>query len=122
MTDRAERLGNVLLEIHRQTCRGLKFEEITDIMVKERTIRYKSLYERAGVPFPGQNSGPPLEEIARWCAEHQYPPLHALAVNETGRPGYNYHNAPGWPQKCDYDNWPEEVRRCIEFNGYHDRI
>jgi len=125
MTDRALALGNTLLTLHRDTCRSFARcapDAISDGAVNERTIRYQRLYERAGVPFPGRNSGPPLAEIAQWCVENQYPPLHALAVNETGKPGFNYDQTPGWPDRCSLDNWHSDVRRCIAFDGYPEHI
>jgi hypothetical protein len=120
MTPKAEAIGNALLEIHRNTCRGqgLTPAAITDPMVKQRTIRYKTLYGKANVAFT-RKPGPPLEEVAHWCVQNNFPPLHALAVNHAGMPGFHYDGAPGG---CSLANWPQDVRACIAFPGYPDKI
>lgn len=120
MTPEARLIGNVLLGIHHELCLRqvpMEIAQLTKVMVDDRTIRYMSLFERAGVPFT-RNCGSPLAEIAYWCAENKFPPLHSLAVNESGKPGFNYHNTPGWPERCDLDNWDNDVRRCIAFERY----
>jgi hypothetical protein len=120
VTPEARAIGNVLLNIHDNTCRGHGFTtiDLTDAIVDSRTIRYRSAYDRAGVPF-SRDCGAPLAEIAEWCVENGYPPLHALVVNETGKPGFNYDGSPGGGR---LDKWDDEVRACIVFDGYPDMI
>jgi len=55
-----------------------------------------------------------LGEIADWCSTHGYPPLNALAVNDTGLPGDGHDGAGGFK----IVNWPAEVEQCIRFTGY----
>jgi hypothetical protein len=117
MTPKATALANILLDIHREKCRGQDFTGgISKEMVKERTITYKNLCEQARVRFARNVPGPLLNEIAKWCEQHRVPPLHALAVTRhTGKPGYNYNGAPGG---CSLAKWPEQVRKCIAYEKY----
>lgn len=122
MTLEACLIANVLLSIHREFCfeqrlTARDMTEITTVTVHGVTIRYKSLFERAGVPFT-RDCGSPLFEIAQWCADNKFPPLHSLAINESGKPGFNYEKTPGWPEQCSLDNWHNDVRRCILFDRY----
>jgi hypothetical protein len=102
MTAQALAIGNELLRIHQEMCRSGQDRTSVD----GRTIRYKSLFDRAGVPF-SRDCGPPLAEIAEWCADSGYPPFHALVVNQSGEPGFNYDGSAGG---CRLDNWCNEVR------------
>jgi len=59
-----------------------------------------------------------LGEVAEWCADNGYPPLNALAVNETGVPGVGFDGAGGFRM----DNWPADVEACVRFTEYPDRM
>jgi len=118
MTEEARVLTKELLRHHEQVCQklGVKLpDDVTDGMINQSIILYGVLCQRAGVPFLTRGVGQFLREVAEWCEQNDWPPLNALAVNvETRMPGEGYDGAPG----CDLLSWPEEVRRCIAFDGY----
>ncbi|MGH7437282.1 MAG: hypothetical protein ACRENE_16520 [Polyangiaceae bacterium] len=78
------------------------------------TIRYGLLCDRAGVGHVLRIVGNFLGEVAEWCAENEYPPINALAVNETGVPGEGYDGAGGFKAA----HWGDDVEKCIRFTGY----
>ena len=118
MTTESIAIANVLLKNHREFCRdfeGLMPESITDKMVKQSVIPYRSLCKWAGVPFLTDSIGRFLSEVGEWCEENGWPLLNSLAVNrETGLPSFGYDAAHGG----DLSLWPEHVRKCIAFAGY----
>ncbi|MCZ2153397.1 MAG: hypothetical protein LC114_05780 [Bryobacterales bacterium] len=122
MTAEATAIAKVLLRHHSQHCgayEGVIPKSITDTTVAQCVIFYGSLCERAGVPFLTHGVGRFLGEIAEWCEENGWPPLNSLAVNRaTGMPGVGYDGAPG----SDLLHWPEQVRKCIVFDGYPETI
>ncbi len=88
-------------------------------MIRDSTIEYGILSESAGHPNLGQAISNPLWEIAEWCVRNEWPPLTSLAVSkETHMPSEGYDKAAG----CSLIRWPDEVRRCIAFRGYPDRV
>lgn len=109
-------IGQALLDHHRYHCK------LDDGAIPTRDsclITYGTLCTNAGLPHVTRSSGTFLLEIAKWCAENDWPPLNALAVNgETQMPGDNYDLAPG----CSLLNWPGEVDSCIRFRGYPDQM
>lgn len=85
----ARALGQKLLEHHRARCSGMSIQpyDLTDSQVSRISIRYGALCQRAGMPFLTPSSGGFLREIAVWCEQEGWPPINALAVNESGLPG-----------------------------------
>jgi len=81
-------------------------------------VRYGDLCAKAGVPHLTRVVGPFLREIAEWCKAAGYPPLNALAVNQTGMPGEGYDGAGGYVM----NEWPKDVEACILFTGYPARL
>lgn len=122
MTHLARLLAAVLLERHRRICRAFNVgqpEAVGDDMIRDSTIEYGILSESAGHPNLGQAISNPLWEIAEWCVRNEWPPLTSLAVSkETHMPSEGYDKAAG----CSLIRWPDEVRRCIAFRGYPDRV
>ncbi|HZR64340.1 MAG TPA: hypothetical protein VFA85_04280 [Terriglobales bacterium] len=77
---------------------------------KDLLVTYKTLCEKAHVPFNRATIGGFLGEIAMWCRERSLPPINALAINKhDGKPGYNYTNAVG----CSDDTWPSDIGKCL---------
>jgi hypothetical protein len=122
VTPLARSLAEVLLDRHRRICRTFNVgqpEAVGDNMIQDSTIEYGILSESAGYPNLGQAVSNPLGEIAEWCATNSFPPLNSLAVSkETHMPSEGYERAAG----CSLLHWPEQVRRCIAFRGYPDRV
>jgi len=116
MTAGARALAQALLDHHKQVCRPRRGRHVS---VESCVIAYSLLCERAGVPFLTHSVGSFLREVADWCYANDWPPINALAVNRyTGMPGEGYDGAPG----CSLLRWPDEVRACIEFDGYPDVV
>lgn len=112
MSPEATAIMRVLLKHHRQVCRR-------DAPVESCLIVYGLLCDRAGVPFLTRSVGHFLGEVAEWCAAHKWPPINSLAVNQDSRmPGEGYEVAKG----CSLLTWPQEVRACIDFEGYPDAV
>src|SRR4051812_47289810 len=108
MTPIALAITEALLARHQAECQPGR-------PVNSCTIPYRQLCELAGYAEIVQSVGRYLRETAEWCAENNYPPLNALAVNAISQmPGDNYDLAAG----CNLLSWPDEVRTCIEFQGY----
>jgi hypothetical protein len=102
-------LVNALLERHRERCVSGNEPH------RRCTISYGELCRNAGVEHILRPVGSFLQDVAQWCADNEYPPLNSLAVNaDTQIPGESYDLAPG----CAFDNWEEDVQRCIAFRGY----
>jgi hypothetical protein len=78
------------------------------------TIRYGHLCTQAGVPHITRVVGGFLQEVTEWCTGQGYPPLSALAVNDTGMPGDGYDRASGFTLV----NWPKELEACVRFTAY----
>src|SRR5690348_13660196 len=117
MTEEAISLARTLLKHHRQVCMkyGATPQSVTDRMIQESVISYGTLCESAGVPFLTHGVGRFLDEIGQWCEENRWPLLNSLAVNrQTGMPGEGYDGAHGG----DLLLWPDQVRKCIAFQGY----
>ena len=115
MTPLAHELGNALLKRHSELCARLEVtpDTVTELMVQESTIPYKTLCENIGAPFVTESVGNYLNEVAEWCESCGLPPINALAVNgQTGVPGTGYFLAPG----CG--DWPKEVRESIACKKY----
>lgn len=112
MTPIAIALTQELLEHHRHVCRP-------GHAIGSCVITYHDLCERAGCSEILRSVGRFLLESAEWCNANKYPPINALAVNAESRmPGDSYDAAPG----CSLLSWPDEVRACIDFVGYPDRV
>jgi hypothetical protein len=121
VTAEAIALARIFLRHHEQNCRGIAEtpKSVTDGMIGQSVIYYGTLCDRAGMPFLTHGVGQFLGEIAEWCDENGWPPLNALAVNrETGMPGEGYDEASG----CALLKWPEQVRKCIAFDGYPETL
>lgn len=88
------------------------------IVPAQYTIRYSDLCARAGVPHLTRIIGSFLAEVAEWCDANGYPPLNALAVNDTGMPGGGYDGAGGFK----IIDWPTEVEDCIRYMSYPARL
>ena len=115
MTPESTAIASVLLKNHREFCRefeGLMPEEISDGMVEQSVIPYGDLCEWAGFPFLLPGVGRFLDEIGEWCEENDWPLLNSLAVNRKSR----------MPDGSDLLLWPDQVRRCIAFDGYPTKI
>lgn len=111
MTPEAKSLTQVLLDHHRNVCLPANHPHDPD----PYTIPYKTLCERAGVPWLTQSVGHFLQETAEWCDAKSWPPINSLAVNaDTRRPGEGYDNAPN----CSLETWLDQVMECIDFRGY----
>ena len=113
----AEALAQVLLEHHRQVCRPRNRvpSAVSDKDVGECIIPYGGLCKRAQPSCAPIGIGSFLFEIATWCSDQRpaWPPINSLAVNKKTRvPGSNY---PG-------RDWAKEVRECIAFKGYPDKL
>jgi hypothetical protein len=107
----AHTLAQTLLEHHRNVCRSYErrtHKTLTDNDVDRCVIRYEVLRSKAGVSYPAVGFGRPLRKVAEWCKRNGWPPLNALVVNQTGRPGTDYSRAPG----CG-GQWDTDVRRCV---------
>ena len=83
-------------------------------IIRQYTIRYGDLCGRAGVPHLTRRVGSFLQEVAVWCQSKKYPPLNALAVNDTEMPGDGYDGA----GDCKIVDWPRQATDCIQFVGY----
>lgn len=116
MRPEARALGNALLEHHRVIT--TKHPPGKKVFPAKYTIRYGVICDRAKVPHVVRIVGSFLGEVAEWCAQNHYPPLNALAVNESGQPGEGYDGAGGFK----IVNWPSEVEQCIRFTAYPIRI
>jgi hypothetical protein len=112
MRPESRALGQALLDHHRQAT--MKAPPGKKVIPARYTIRYGDLCSRAGVPHLTKIVGGFLQEVAEWCANAEFPPLNALAVNDTGMPGDGYDGAGGFT----IVNWPAEVETCIRFPGY----
>jgi hypothetical protein len=112
MRPESRALGKALLDHHRQATR--KAPPTLVVVTARYTIRYGTLCVQAGVPHVTRIVGEFLQEIAEWCANEGYPPLNALAVNDTGMPGDGYDGAGGFT----IIDWPREVEECIRFSSY----
>ena len=87
-------------------------------MRKEVLINYKSLCERAGVPFNRATIGHFLYDVADWCERKGLPPINALVVQKaSGNPGFNYSNAPGGRR-----SWAETVGECLTSKKYPKKV
>lgn len=120
MTSTARRLGQALLEHHKNHCRqlGIAPEEITEGDVRQNCLTYADICLRAGGPMP-YFSGPYLDEIGRWCQLNLWPSLPSLVVNaRTGVPGPGYARL----HAGGIAEWEKEVRRCIAFTEYPDTM
>jgi len=112
MRPEAYRLGQALLDHHHR--RTAQVPPGRAVIPANYTVRYGTLCADAGVSHILRVVGQFLGEIADWCSTHGYPPLNALAVNDTGLPGDGYDGAGGFK----IVNWPAEVEQCIRFTGY----
>ncbi len=91
------------------------------IYIDRYVIPYGRLCEVARVPGIEHGIGSYLNEIAEWCAENNYPPINALAVNaQTRRPGEGYDGA--GHGECNIEDWDQVVEQCIRFNRYPDNV
>ena len=64
-----------------------------------------------------QSAGGPLEEIAAYCKEKEWPPINALAVNLDSRyPGDGYFSAPGCSPALE--GWVQDVGRVLACTEY----
>lgn len=108
MRNEARALGQALLDHHAARIKATP--PGTRIIVTKYTLRYSDLCSRAGIPHLTRICGPFLQEVARWCFEQGMPPLHALAVNETGLPGQGYES-----DAFKTRDWPVQVEQCIRF-------
>lgn len=116
MRPETHRIGQSLLDHHR-TVRRTPGSQLSDNAINRSLIAYSTLCERAGVPWLVRTVGSYLGEVASWCSEYGYPPINALAVNaQTRMPGDGYYGA----EQCHH--WPREVRECLVFQGYPDKM
>lgn len=84
---------------------------------KGALISYSTLCRQAGVPFMTHSAGGPLEQIAAYCEQNQWPPINALAVNQDSRyPGEGYFSAPG----CSHtkEGWVDDVNKVLAFEEF----
>jgi hypothetical protein len=114
MTPIANKIGNALLEHHKEHCSGIDTlpEPATGENVRGFTITYGNLLRKAAVEdhLLPRSVGPYLDELAAWSIENEFPPINALAVRaEDGIPGFGFNDAEG----CS--NWSVQVRKCISF-------
>jgi hypothetical protein len=110
----------MLLDRHRRLCRANQIAsgEVTEQVARACSIAYSDLIHEAGVGIIPQGIGKPLAQVARWCANRDWPPLHALVVNaETGTPGETYWKSPGTTA-----NRLEDMRRCLTFRDYPEKV
>jgi hypothetical protein len=113
MSPEAIALADVLLDQHRRAC--LHPEDSVSPNRAACLITYKTLCERAKLPFLLRSLGPFLAQIADWCRSNQWPQINALAVSQDSHiPGYGYDGAPG----CSLEDWETDVQACIDFRGY----
>jgi hypothetical protein len=112
MQKEAHSLGQALLDHHHNAVAASPPGRRLDL--GRYTIRYGVLCDRAGVPHLTRNPGPVLRVVAEWCEANGYPPIVALAVNETGMPGSGYDGA----GECEIVKWPQQVEACIRFTSY----
>lgn len=112
MRSESRSLVQALLDHHRKAVAAA--QPGRRLQVDRYTIRYGMLCDRANVPHLTRGVGPFLQEVAMWCQANGYPPINALAVNETGMPGDGYDGA----GECEIVKWPEQVEACIRFAGY----
>lgn len=120
MTPLARRLGQALLDHHKNHCRALGFapEEITEVQVRQNCVTYADICLRVGGLMP-RFAGPFLDEIGRWCQKNHWPSLPSLVVNgKTGVPGPGYANL----HAGGVAEWQKQVRRCIAFKEYPDTM
>ena len=118
MSEESCAVANVLLAHHRDVCRPVRTaaEDISDDLVNECTLTYRSVCERARMEDLTPIVGRFMEEVAQWCADRGWPPLNSLAVNaESWIPGVGYDGAGGI---CEQHLWPQQVRECIKFRKY----
>lgn len=105
-------LGQVL-DHHRQMTAQYPPNERPNI--EHYLLAYNAPCTRANVPYLTRTVGTFLADIAEWCADNEWPPLNALAVNaESHMPGEGYDGAGGF----NIVNWPTEVMSCIRFQEY----
>ncbi len=112
-------MARVLLDHHSRICRPrrLTASTVTPNDVRECTITYTELCNRAGSPNLAHFGGRFYGEIASWCRENGWPPLNSLVVRvDTGEPGEGYNGAgEGF---CSTAQWGDQVADCIAFVGY----
>jgi hypothetical protein len=110
---RSDVIASVLLDHHASLRRRMLVERHRD--PASSLLTTDRLCARAGMPGFASSVAVSLVEIARWCADHHWPPLNSLAVQkETGKPGSYYRLAPG----CSVIGWSDEVRACLRFDRY----
>jgi hypothetical protein len=112
MKPESRALGQALLDHHQLVTK--KHPPGKKVVASKYTIQYGILCLQAGLPHLVRIVGTFLGEVADWCAEHKYPPLNALAVNETGVPGVGYDGAGGFKAQ----HWDIYVDECVRFQTY----
>ena len=116
MSAEAAALAQVLLDQHRRICRPPGGPPAD---LDSGLITYRTLCDKADVPFLTRTVGHFLQQVAEWCQTNGWLPINSLAVNhETRMPGDGYGGAPG----CSILRWPSEVQACRAFHGYPDRV
>jgi hypothetical protein len=112
MKPESRALGQALLDHHKLVTKthppGKK------ILASKYTIQYGVLCSQAAMPHLVRIVGTFLGEIAQWCADCGYPPLNALAVNESGVPGVGYDGAGGFKAS----HWDDDAEKCVRFVTY----
>lgn len=112
MRPESKALGQTLLDHHRRMVS--QHPPGRSPILGRYTIRYGELCSRAGLPHLTRIVGSFLQDVAVWCQAAGYPPLNALAVNDTGMPGDGYDGA----GDCEIVKWPDQAKNCILFTGY----
>ncbi len=119
MSSLASRLLDTLLVHHKVNCRPITVaaDDIESRTVRDLCLTYAEVTPKGG-PKPNY-MGQPLSQIGKLCMQNRWPCLDSLVVQEdTGVPGPGYFKLHAGGPKA----WQDEVRKCILFKGYPDRV